>query len=335
MFLDSRLTNTPRWCLYPPDDIDMLIPQELLSSVVFLGEKTGTGNVVKGTAFFTSVPTTEISDQRHTYLVSAAHCVWNWKLEQPRTNLFARLNAPDGKTIDVDLPDGDKWCRHPTRIPTTDIAVLPWPAPEAAYHAGYRWVPRSMYFSESYLSDSPIQGLGIGDELAALGLFSTYSGDEQNEPIARTGNIALIPRGLVSTNATMGRMRIYLIELRSIEGMSGSPVFARHRAMIGDQHTSISLMGVLLGHYNQGIDASAGLAVNKGIGMVAPASSLAEVLDQEVLVTKRKKAEQEKKKRESEAQFDRVEEEYTREDFERDLTKVTRRLGDEPEKERS
>src|SRR4051794_10299999 len=111
VFLDDRLFRTPRWHLRPPKDWTMLVPRDLLQTVVFLGQERGSGVHIGGTAYFVGVPGPTISDKRWLYLVTAAHCV------EGRTGLVARLNHPDGGTMDVRLPDGDEWTRHPGPAP--------------------------------------------------------------------------------------------------------------------------------------------------------------------------------------------------------------------------
>jgi hypothetical protein len=83
----------------------MLVPRELLDSVVFLGDETSAGFRFTGIAYFVSVPATVVPDKLHVYLVTAGHCV------RDRENVVARLNAPGGGTAISLLPQGDEWLR--------------------------------------------------------------------------------------------------------------------------------------------------------------------------------------------------------------------------------
>jgi hypothetical protein len=64
--------------------------------------------------------------------------------------------------------------------------------------------------------------IGIGNEVAFAGLFVNHHGKKRNEPIVRFGNICGIPSEPVSTKA--GDIEAYLVESRSVGGLSGSPV---------------------------------------------------------------------------------------------------------------
>ena len=156
-------------------------------------------------------------------------------------------------------------------------------------------------------------------------MFTTHAGRDRNHPITRVGNLAMIPHGVVRTNNTMGPMEVYLIELRSIGGMSGSPVLLPHRVQIGKAPRPVSLLGVLLGHYPvQPLDIG-GVAVNSGIEMVAPARMIGEILDQEALMKRRKEQETRAEDMQGPAVMDTADlDEVTRERFLADLSKAAK-----------
>jgi hypothetical protein len=289
----------------------MLVPQQLLHTVVFLGQRTATEVEMGGTAFFVSVPYVSEPEYRHVYLVTARHSI------DHRSDLVARINRPAGMaivtrpdaenefdinkagTLPLDLPDGDDpfWLTHPGPEggeDYVDVAAVKVPDLTAvvAHAAGYGWVPMSMFFSESVLGDDPASGVGIGDEVVAIGLLTVYYGQEKNEPVMRTGNLAMTPAEPVLVRYKQGRpsrrMRLYLTELRSISGLSGSPVFVRHRSEVGAPFTQVSLLGVMIGHWDDP-DAN-----HMGFGKVVPARLIAEVINQEAEVKKREKEEREK-----------------------------------------
>lgn len=273
----------------------MLVPQRLRSSVVFLGERTGVGVHWGGTAFFVSQPYTRWPDHSHVYLVTARHCV------EGKTDLVARLNSPphgpEGGTYLLDLPDGDEWLKHPAPAPGEDyVDVAAMKVPDlsvfGAWAAGYGWARMSMFFPESLLGDEPESGVGIGDEVVALGLLTVHYGEDRNEPVMRMGNLAMVPKEPVLVHYKGGpsrRMRLYLTELRSISGLSGSPVFVRHRTFPGDpEQAPMSLLGLMIGHWDDP-DSN-----HMGFGKVVPAQLIAEVIDQEDEV-KRRDAEERKK----------------------------------------
>ncbi len=148
-----------------------------------------------------------------------------------------------------------------------------------------------MFFSESLLGDDPNFGVGVGDEVVTIGLLTIHSGQDSNEPVVRTGNLAMVPADPVLVRYKQGvnrRMRLFLTELRSIAGLSGSPVFIRHRNFIGADTTMVSLLGLMLGHWDDD-DRN-----HMGFGKVAPAKLIAEVLNQEDEVKRRDDEEKQK-----------------------------------------
>jgi len=284
----------------------MLVPQRLRNTVVFLGQREATEIRVGGTAFFVSVPYATLPEYRFVYLVTARHAV------DGKTGLVARINRPAGMTIttderdqvdlskagtfNLDLPDGDDdlWLTHPNPNPGedyVDIAAVRVHdfAAMVAHSAGYGWVPMSMFFPESLLGDEPDSGVGIGDEVVTLGLLTVHYGQEKNEAVMRMGNLAMVPDEPVLVKYRTGpnrRMRLYLTELRSISGLSGSPVFIRHRTFPGDlELPPMSLLGLMIGHWD---DPNGN---HMGFGKVVPAALIAEVLNQEKEMKKREKEE--------------------------------------------
>lgn len=309
MFVDTRLYRTPRYYLEEPKDYGMLIPQTLSNPVVFIGERTGEGNRLGGTAFFTSVPSPLDSARMFVYLVTAAHCV------EGKTNLIARLNKgpdPGSGTLTADLPPGDDWVRYPEPLPEgqdhVDLAALLWRVPQEAAEWGYQWVPESMYFDEALLGDDPNTGVGISDEVVALGMLAVHQGGDRNAVVTRTGNISLIPDEPILVKYAGGdtkRMRLYLTELRSIGGLSGSPVFVRHRHKIGAP-TKISLLGTMIGHWD---DPQGN---HLGFGKVVPADLLRQLLHRKELVDQRMAAAKKEHEGEPKAKADSSESEFDR-----------------------
>lgn len=301
MFVDRRLYNTPRNYLKRPKEYWMLVPQELQTSVVFIGVDTGTRERLGGTGFFISCPTSsDIPGGKHIYLATAAHCV------EEQTGLFARLNTPQpyapGKGVEnVLLPDGDDeaWVYLRTYVGVedyVDLALIHWNEWDSdtnvqsnLFTSTYKSVPKSMFFDESNLSDQPDTGVGVGDEVVAIGLLDVHYGSDRNAPVVRTGNLAMIPDEPVLVrykNGVNRRMRLYLTELRSISGLSGSPVFVKHRASAGAELVRLSLLGLMIGHWDDRDNN------HMGFGKVVPAKVIGELLDQEDLVKKRMEAEE-------------------------------------------
>jgi hypothetical protein len=110
------------------------------------------------------------------------------------------------------------------------------------------------------LADSQVlksRGIGIGDELFAVGLFVQRAGSTRNIPIVRTGVIAAMPSKDEPFFRHGGEYHAYLAEMRSIGGLSGSPVFVflnRIRTVdagIPEGHDyGMFLLGLIRGHWD-------------------------------------------------------------------------------------
>jgi hypothetical protein len=51
-------------------------------------------------------------------------------------------------------------------------------------------------------------GIGVGDEVYIAGLFGFASGDVNNSPILRVGNLTMIPQEALTPATTMARWRL-------------------------------------------------------------------------------------------------------------------------------
>lgn len=97
---------------------------------------------------------------------------------------------------------------------------------------------------------------GIGDEIYIVGLFTFHAGENRNIPIVRVVNIASTIEEKIQTK--YGPMNAYLIEARSIGGLSGSPVFINNGALkfrdgklkYKDDGVQLRLIGMIHGHFD-------------------------------------------------------------------------------------
>jgi hypothetical protein len=161
--------------------------------------------------------------------------------------------------------------------------------------------------------------IGAGDEVYMTGLFNKMTNKSRNLPIVRTGNVALIPdRGISIPGVEIDKgvavdAEMYLIEARSLGGISGSPVFVRATVAMQTQTRNKAtgkvemmelsapgpyfLLGVCHGHWDIVINDindpyprssyRKEEAVNMGIGLVTPARKAMEVLHHPELVKMR------------------------------------------------
>jgi hypothetical protein len=166
------------------------------------------------------------------------------------------------------------------------------------------------------------EGIGIGEELFITGLFTGHTGKQRNLPIIRSGIIAAMP-GEPLRDDSGDEYMAYLAEVRSLGGLSGSPVFAivtraRHR-QIGDRvgllhrrsylsntessesfgemvdfTSKVFLLGLVRGHWEFGQTGPIQFGVdvrekiNAGIAIVTPIQEVMKLLDREDLVKERR-----------------------------------------------
>jgi hypothetical protein len=156
-------------------------------------------------------------------------------------------------------------------------------------------IPEKMFLTDDAMQTGDI---GTGDEVFITGLFAHMSASARNLPIVRMGNIAMMPDEEVPTKR--GPMEAYLIEARSIGGLSGSPAFVRETSPLGGIG-KFHLLGLMHGHWDIppedkntlriAYDASEDSRVNLGIATVVPARKVREVLNQPGIVEIRQRVE--------------------------------------------
>jgi hypothetical protein len=99
-----------------------------------------------------------------------------------------------------------------------------------------------------------------------------------------------MPHEKVSTR--IGEIDAYLIEARSIGGLSGSPVFVnptgvRHGSLTITEGPQLFLLGLVHGHFDSEFmpldavaDGPGKSGINMGIGIVVPVEKIIEVINQ-------------------------------------------------------
>jgi hypothetical protein len=316
----------------------MRVPDELLDCVYFLCVDVGRpdAHVMKygGTGFFVSIRSEVLPETQFVYLVTARHCVEKAKNYGP---LYLRLNTRDGgaKFIEIDMewyyPDND----------ASDVAVLPF-APNTEMFQ-YRHIQEGMWLTEERIAEHRI---GVGDDLYVIGLFTERYGRQRNSRIVRTGILAGMPdENLQDENSGLD-YRAYLAEVRSIGGLSGSPVFVfLHPGRVWEGTVSLDrkafLLGIIRGHWDyrkrmEAIDYAADELdqVNMGIATVTPIQDALDIINGEDLVKQRRQVEREMQKEHAPVLDSAVidsdetagEAGITREEFQDALRKASRRV---------
>jgi hypothetical protein len=206
------------------------------------------------------------------------------------------VNEKDGTSIFV--PILNSWLFHPSD-PTADVAINVFPFLGEERRVDVRCPDTKAVLTPEMIE---VNDIGIGDEVFMPGLFTFAPGRSRNLPIVRHGNIAMMPTEAIQVDD--GFAEVYLVEARSIGGLSGSPVYAR-RTLYGplvkspdgveDQLSGdgrFYLLGLIHGHWEVRasdlnktkpvIDPKDG--VNMGIATVVPGYKILETLSDPKLV---------------------------------------------------
>jgi hypothetical protein len=195
---------------------------------------------------------------------------------------FIRANKKDGESFIFRSGPDFRWFYHPKEDEASDVAVAQLVLPKEIIDLiDYEAMDQIVLLTDEIVRKDQI---GVGDEVFIIGLFSYLTGSSKNIPIVRMGNIAMMPDEPVQTK-TFGSMEAYLIEARSIGGMSGSPVFVLKEYANGKWR--VHLLGLIHGHWDIGtekvletvsLDAINKSGVNVGIAIVAPAKKILETI---------------------------------------------------------
>ena len=181
----------------------------------------------------------------------------------------------------------------------------------------HRTLPISTLVTPEVIS---LRNIGVGSEVFLAGLFAHHHGQRKNIPIIRVGNISAMP-GEEKIETRYGLIDAYLIEARSLGGISGSPVFVRvpavrtenvveggvHRGARIVQVDEYHLLGLMHGHWDIDYqvemgqdsleDTTSGVrSVNTGIAIVVPSSKILEVLNQKLAKKSEKEFKEEYRK---------------------------------------
>jgi hypothetical protein len=280
---DRRLANTVILYANEPSNFNMRIPDEVRKCVVFFGFEKVSNVGVKtitygGTGFIVGMASPRIPNTGFLFLVTAKHVV---QALQGR-DFYIGVNDKKGNAAHFRGTRDFKWFFHPSDN-AADVAIAAIGLDMQV--CDYLPIPITMCLSEP---ERKQRGIGTGNEVFITGLFVHYSGQSQNMPIIRTGNIAMIPDGRIPVKG-FGNMEAYLIESRSIGGLSGSPIFVPIVQPGTPPQAALYLMGLIQGHWDVGQDyitdavssdaSGVRAGVNVGIAIATPASKVLEILN--------------------------------------------------------
>jgi hypothetical protein len=288
----------------------MRVPDLITHSPVFLVVEDEGRDRMAGTGFFVSWPSEGLPGHTHGYLVTARHCV-----EQAKRygSMYVRINsrvvsgspkvgdyteaelakqAADAELIEIEAPA--KWHFHDD--PVNDVAVLPMTPPVAKF----MFLVAS---EESFATDEVVtrESIGVGDDLLVVGLFTSHHGRTMNRPIVRAGIIAAMPEEPVEDQYSGEFFDAYLAEVRSVGGLSGSPVWlviSPGRIAPGQEgrehRLHFYLLGLIRGHWKKDEDWLSDFgdtemeSLNTGIAIVTPIQRALDIIQSKELKKQRK-----------------------------------------------
>jgi hypothetical protein len=251
----------------------------------------------------------EEDQHKFDHLVTAEHVISG--LLTKGHDIWLRVNLKNGDGAEVRIDDPAAFRFHPdNEKEPTDVAVCPFdPNGFEDDKTGEKLVVDSvaLILEESIRGFLPTpefinQSIGLGSEIATVGLFRSHYGKNQNIPIIRVGNISALPGEPVHTSYA-GYISAYLIEARSIAGLSGSPVFVladtaavMTMAFSRKETQGTALLGLMHGHFdvtnlNEDVVADENAptqSIHTGIGIVIPVNKILETIRHPELTAMRK-----------------------------------------------
>jgi hypothetical protein len=323
-------------------------------------EQARNGEHYGGSGFLVGIiPDEEFPHRGFVYVVTNTHVIA--KAEYP----VIRFNRKDGSTECIPTKR-ENWFPH---LSGDDISVFPITVSLEDMQVAV--IGLDMFVTQTRISDEDI---GIGDDTVMIGRFVNHEGKQQNSPAVRFGNIAMMDREKIVTEAGI-EQEAFLVEMRSLPGYSGSAVLIYSPCAMNDMsqirrgktrpklgsgallppetmdafnaHTSAKgpyLLGIDFCHiqrkYNvrdaHGAEVSEGLFVMENTGMagVIPAWRIAEVLDRDELKDKRKEKLLPEKQYETTASLDTADDDVSEVFTQRDFEAALKKVSRKVEKNR-
>jgi hypothetical protein len=269
------------------------------------------GPVPLGTGFLYA----DVEDRyapKFVYLLTARHVIEFARWRHGAAEIRVRINSSDGSSVWVDIPIdhflghpaddtdanglpllGEAWLRRDESRTRVDLAASLVPIETVNSVDFYVWpqfhsAPRILLANE---------GIDPGYEVAIAGLYRNHIGRDRNIPIIRSGILSAMPEEPVST--LLGPSNVYLIEARSVGGLSGSPVFVfsgerrltEGKAVMRHAH-NVWFLGVIHGHFDVAEADSWDTAwgrerMNEGIAMVTPCDEIPDLIHREEFMSVR------------------------------------------------
>ena len=282
------------------------LPDQVLDTVVYLYPSVAdaeAGESVGGTGFVVGVPSTVNEDYASLYAVTVSHVV------REGQSPVIRMNTKNGHKDVIDVSTSD-WVHHQDG---DDLAVCPLNLATEKYQ--FAFAEPEMFLTPDIVAE---HNIGPGDEVFMAGRFVTHEGRQRNTPMARFGNVSMLPAEPIAHPTRGIDQESFLVETRSLSGFSGAPVFVniernkprgvRNGSVFYATRSETWLLGVDWAHLpiyksvkekNKRDDVPEGWVVESNSGQMAviPAWRLQDLLNQEELVEARKAGDERLRKR--------------------------------------
>jgi hypothetical protein len=176
---------------------------------VFIGVERGGRFIPYGTGFIVGLT---FDDVQFTFLVTAEHVLADIDGE----DFAIRVNAHDGNARSVPQSKKQLWRAKDEKTDVVLVSIVL----EASIYDFLALPLNRAHWDERRKN---IMEPAVGVEVAIAGLYTSHFGQLKNIPVVRIGHIAAMPEEKVLTHR--GYVDGYLIEVNSIAGLSGSPVY--------------------------------------------------------------------------------------------------------------
>lgn len=210
------------------------LPQILLDCVIYLypsANAARAGEAYGGTGFLAGIKSETHPDQDlvHLYAVTNRHVI-----KDPPSPVI-RLNTLQGNTEVLEL-NSDDWIPHSDG---DDVA-----ATYLGYFDRNKYKYSCIMVDRTFLTKDVIEDndIGIGDDVFTISRFISHGGVQRNEPSVRYGNISMMPSEPIEDYYGHSQ-KCFLVEVRSLRGSSGSPVFVWLRPFSNRQTKYLEALG--------------------------------------------------------------------------------------------
>jgi len=288
----------------PPQPAELVIDQ-IKQSVVFLetswtetGSQQAAGQdavaqVPKteiGTGFVIWIGSLDLTDHRGLgYLVTAKHMI-RQVLPSGQPGPYARKVVVRFNTKSPVDSSGRRWDTYTSTIvddrgdltwfvdeedPIADVALTPFNLnPDTV---DYKTIGMDMLATKEFVNNEHVNE---NDEVLFTGLFTSYFGATKNYPIVRHGKLALIPHEQLPTEQAYPTKKtdVYLAEVTSFGGNSGSPVFLRLGGISESFPQNLRSYHYYLLGLMKGFFPDLEVKQNSGIALVVPTDKILETL---------------------------------------------------------